>query len=111
MAELKVYLPDKLDERFRKAAMRVYGYGRGSISKAAVDALSEWCGKHETTTNLLEKVGEASERSRDLRFQDGEFPSNPDKAAKDAILESSTKGKLGQDPAGRNMEKGKSPIR
>ena len=27
--------------------MDVYGYGRGSISKAAEDAFLEWCQKHE----------------------------------------------------------------
>ena len=43
MAELKVYLSEELDKRFRMLAMNVYGYGRGSLSKAAVDALTKWC--------------------------------------------------------------------
>jgi len=47
LAELKVYLPDELDQRFRKTAMNTYGYGRGSLSKAAVEALSNWCADHE----------------------------------------------------------------
>ncbi len=49
MAELKVYLSDELDKRFRKAAMDVYGYGRGSISKAATEAFSTWCAEHEAS--------------------------------------------------------------
>ncbi len=47
MAELKVYLSKELDERFRMLAMSVYGYGRGSLSEAAVDALIKWCEEHE----------------------------------------------------------------
>ena len=47
MAELKVYLSEELDKRFRMLAMSVYGYGRGSLSKAAVDALTKWCAEQE----------------------------------------------------------------
>jgi hypothetical protein len=47
MAELKVYLPEELDKRFRILAMSVYGYGRGSLSQAAVQAFTEWCEEHE----------------------------------------------------------------
>jgi hypothetical protein len=47
MAELKVYLSEDLGKRFRMLAMNVYGYGRGSLSEAAVDALTKWCEGHE----------------------------------------------------------------
>jgi hypothetical protein len=47
MAELKVYLSEELDKRFRMLAMEIYGYGRGSLSEAAVDALTKWCEGHE----------------------------------------------------------------
>ncbi len=47
MAEIKIYLSEPLDKRFRKAAMDVFGYGRGSISKAAEEAFLQWCQKHE----------------------------------------------------------------
>jgi len=47
MAELKVYLPDDLDTRFREAAMSAFGYGRGSLSKAAAEALAKWCSERE----------------------------------------------------------------
>ena len=43
MAELKIYLPNDLNSRFRKVAMSVFGYGRGSLSKAAQEALEKWC--------------------------------------------------------------------
>ncbi len=52
MAELKVYLSDELDKRFRKAAMDAYGYGRGSISKAATEAFSTWCAEHEVSPTV-----------------------------------------------------------
>jgi hypothetical protein len=41
MAELKIYLSDSLNEKFRRMVMSVYGYGRGSLSKAAEEALSK----------------------------------------------------------------------
>jgi hypothetical protein len=41
MAELKIYLSDSLNERFRQIAMSVYGYGRGSLSRAAEEALTK----------------------------------------------------------------------
>jgi hypothetical protein len=47
MVELKIYLSDKLNEIFRRTAMNVYGYGRGSLSKAAEEALTKWCTEHE----------------------------------------------------------------
>jgi len=47
MAEMKVYLSEELDKRFRMLAMSVYGYGRGSLSEAAVEALTKWCEEHE----------------------------------------------------------------
>ena len=49
MAELKVFISEQLNVRFRKAAMNVYGYGRGSLSKAAVDALETWCQVRESS--------------------------------------------------------------
>jgi len=47
LAELKVYLSEELDRRFRMLAMNVYGYGRGSLSEAAVEAFTKWCEDHE----------------------------------------------------------------
>ncbi len=39
---VKVYLPDAVAKRFRKAAMTVYGYKKGALSKAAEHALGTW---------------------------------------------------------------------
>jgi hypothetical protein len=48
MADLKVYIPDDLEQQFKKASMETYGYGRGSISKAATEALQKWTAERET---------------------------------------------------------------
>ncbi|HWY28120.1 MAG TPA: hypothetical protein VNW25_02560 [Candidatus Sulfotelmatobacter sp.] len=65
MAELKVYLSEELDKRFRMLAMSVYGYGRGSLSEAAVDALTRWCEGHEARRLDPERKEESSPSSSD----------------------------------------------
>jgi hypothetical protein len=62
MAELKVYLSGELDKRFRMLAMSVFGYGRGSLSEAAVDALTKWCEEHEAG-QIDQRPKDASSRS------------------------------------------------
>jgi hypothetical protein len=42
MAEIKVYIPDEVNERFRKAAMFSFGYGKGALSNAAEQAFDAW---------------------------------------------------------------------
>ena len=42
MAGLRIQLPDKLGKLFRKMAMKRYGYGRGSLSRAAEEAIQRW---------------------------------------------------------------------
>jgi len=66
MAELKVYLSNSLNERFRRIAMRVYGYGRGSLSKAAEEAFVKWCSEHEHS--IPEKADGHSETTQDQLF-------------------------------------------
>ena len=39
---LKVELEKELEHKFREAAMRKYGYSKGSIQKATKEALSSW---------------------------------------------------------------------
>ena len=51
MSELKVYLSKNVNERFRRMAMSVYGYGRGSLSKAAEEALERWCAEQSEHPN------------------------------------------------------------
>ena len=48
MAGIKVYVRDEVEEKFRRLAMMIYGYGRGSISKAAEEAFVNWMIQHES---------------------------------------------------------------
>jgi len=59
MAELKIYLSEGLNEKFRRVAMSVYGYGRGSLSKAAEEALAKWCSEHELSRIREKTVGDS----------------------------------------------------
>ncbi len=36
-----------LEEKFREKAMKKYGYSKGSLKKAAVEALHRWIGEQE----------------------------------------------------------------
>ncbi|MDI6904747.1 MAG: hypothetical protein QMD13_04570 [Candidatus Bathyarchaeia archaeon] len=47
MAGIKVYVRDEVEEKFRRLAMMVYGYGKGSLSKAAEEAFLRWMMRHE----------------------------------------------------------------
>jgi len=54
VAGIKVYVRNEIEEKFRRLAMMVYGYGRGSISKAAEEAFLWWVMRHEA---MLKEVG------------------------------------------------------
>ena len=57
MAGIKVYVRDDVEEKFRRLAMSVYGYGKGSLSKAAEEAFLWWMKRHESKlgeVNILE---------------------------------------------------------
>ena len=76
MAELKIYLSESLNEKFRRIAMSIHGYGRGSLSKAAEEALTRWCSEHELSPLPGKTVGH-SEGTRDLPSSGAESH-NPD---------------------------------
>ncbi len=42
MKGIKVYIDPKIEDEFRKTAMKVFGYGKGSLSKAAETAFKKW---------------------------------------------------------------------
>ena len=48
VGEVKIYLPDELKKEFKKRSMEAFGYGRGSISKAAEQAIRRWTSERET---------------------------------------------------------------
>jgi isocitrate dehydrogenase len=42
MSSIKVYIDDQVAQAFRRTAMQVFGYGKGSLSKAAEEAFRKW---------------------------------------------------------------------
>src|SRR5438132_11109679 len=76
MAELKIYLSESLNEKFRRIAMSVHGSGRGSLNKAAEEALTRWCSEHELSPIPGKTVG-ASEGRPD-QPSSGAESHNPD---------------------------------
>ncbi len=52
MGSLKVIIDDHVEKRFRRVAMRKFGYGRGALSDAAEAALAEWSSKEDLDENL-----------------------------------------------------------
>jgi len=49
MKPLRIYLPEELKKKFRKFSMESYGYSRGSLSRAAVEAIKSWISTHQTS--------------------------------------------------------------
>jgi hypothetical protein len=83
MAELKIYLSDSLSEKFRRIAMSVYGYGRGSLSKAAEEAFARWCSEHEHS-HVPEMAAQRSQTPQDDRSGETESHVNPDERVGEA---------------------------
>jgi hypothetical protein len=42
MGEIRGVIPKQIEQKFRKLAMRKFGYGKGSLSKALEEALRRW---------------------------------------------------------------------
>jgi len=54
MRGLKIYLDEDLEKRFRRMAMEIFGFGRGSISRAAEDAIRKWVLEYERIVGEIE---------------------------------------------------------
>lgn len=60
--ETKIYLREKLGKKWKEYAMKRFGYGRGSISRAAEEALEFWILREEAIEHMLEgmvSIGES----------------------------------------------------
>jgi hypothetical protein len=77
MAELKIYLSDILSEKFRRIAMSVFGYGRGSLSRAAEEALTKWCSEHEPSLTHGESR-QGTDANQGIPSRETESHINPD---------------------------------
>jgi len=51
---LRVQVNTKLEQKFREAAMRRFGYGKGALSKAAEEAILNWIASLENETITFE---------------------------------------------------------
>ncbi len=47
MGEIRGVVPRDAEEKFRRLAMKKYGYGKGSLSKALEEALCAWIAQCE----------------------------------------------------------------
>ena len=47
---LRVQINGKLEQKFREAAMKRFGYGKGALSKAAEEAIFSWVSSLEQET-------------------------------------------------------------
>lgn len=56
MGEIKVYIPDDLERKFREIAMRLYGYGKGSLSIASEKAISAWLSQVSEFLEVAESI-------------------------------------------------------
>lgn len=52
--ETKIYVSDDIGEKWKELAMKRFGYGRGSISKAAEEALYFWVNREEKIRRMLD---------------------------------------------------------
>ena len=50
---MKVEVPKEIEEKFRKAAMQVFGYSKGSLSKAAEKAFASWTASIDSAISLI----------------------------------------------------------
>lgn len=53
---MRIYIPDELEKRFRETAMRLFGYGRGSLSLASEKALEAWTSQTSEAMAVVESI-------------------------------------------------------
>jgi hypothetical protein len=56
MGGIKIYIPDELEQRFRRAAMKLYGYGKGSLSIASEKAFTAWLSQVSEALDTVESI-------------------------------------------------------
>ncbi len=66
MKGIKVYIDPDIEAEFRKTAMKVFGYGKGSLSKAAEAAFRKWIQEYSTN---LENLNIPEDPIKEIRGQ------------------------------------------
>jgi hypothetical protein len=56
MGGLKIYISDGLERKFREVAMRLFGYGKGSISIASERAIELWLSHVSEVLEIAESI-------------------------------------------------------
>ena len=56
MRPIEVQVSEETERKFREAAMRRFGYGKGALSMAAERALSDWARKETHVQSLLADI-------------------------------------------------------
>lgn len=56
MGGIKVYISDELERKFREAAMKLYGYGKGSLSIACEKAINMWLLQVSEFLDVVESI-------------------------------------------------------
>jgi hypothetical protein len=56
MDEIKVYVSDELERKFKEAAMKLYGYDEGSLSTASEKAFTAWLSQVSEVMDLAETI-------------------------------------------------------
>lgn len=58
MGSIKVIIDDEVDRKFRRVAMKKFGYRRGALSEAAETALEEWSSKEDLDEATAKGIGD-----------------------------------------------------
>lgn len=66
MSELKIYLDAAIDKKLREEAMARFGYGRGSISSAAEEAIVQWLRRNHAIKKRLDSVVAAARTDKNV---------------------------------------------
>lgn len=66
MSETKIYLNDSVDRALREEAMARFGYGRGSISAAAEEAIVQWLRRNNAIKARLAAIIETARKDRNV---------------------------------------------
>lgn len=53
---IKVYISDDVERKFRETAMKLYGYGRGSLSTASEKAILAWISQVQEVLGVAEPI-------------------------------------------------------
>ena len=66
MEDLRIYLPPRTVERFRKISMERFGYGRGSLSKAAEVAITRWLEETQYIDENLLRISNLARKDKNI---------------------------------------------